>query len=61
MTCDERRCVRLSEGERVRLDSRLEERELECLLVDRSVLAHQLVQAALPEHTGPVLVDVDTV
>ncbi len=52
---------RLSEGEHVRLGARLEERDLQRPLADRVVLAHELVEAAVPEQAVPVLVDVHAV
>ena len=48
----------LAERERVGLGAALEERDLQCSLPDRVVLAHELVQPALPEQAVPVLVDV---
>ena len=52
---------RLPERERVRLGAGLEERDLQRPLADRVVLAHELVQAAVPEQAVPVLVDVHAV
>ena len=51
----------LPERERVRLGAGLEERDLKRPLADRVVLAHELVEAAVPEQAGAVLVDVDAV
>jgi hypothetical protein len=51
----------LAEREDVRLGAGLEERDLQGLLADRVELAHQLVQAAVPEKAVSVLVDVDPV
>ena len=51
----------LAEREHVRLGAGLEERNLQRPLADRVELAHQLVQAAVPEQAVPVLVDVDPV
>ena len=51
----------LPERERVRLGAGLEERDLQRALADRVVLAHELVQPAVPEHAVPVLVDVHAV
>jgi len=48
----------LAERERVGLGAGLEERDLQCPLADRVVLAQELVQPALPEQPFPVLVDV---
>ena len=52
---------RLPERECVRLCAGLEERHLKRPLADRVVLAHELVQATVPEQPVPVLVDVDAV
>jgi hypothetical protein len=49
----ERECVRLGAG--------LEEGDLQCPLADRVVLAHELVEAAVPKQAAPVLTDVDAV
>jgi hypothetical protein len=51
----------LAERERVRLGARLEERDLQRPLTDPVLLAHVLVEAALPEQAVPVLVDVHAV
>jgi hypothetical protein len=53
-------CHRLSlaEREHVRLGAGSEERDLQRPLAHRVVLEHELVQAAVPEHAVPVLVDV---
>lgn len=51
----------LPEGERVRLGAGLEEYDLERLLVDRPVLAHELVHARVPEQAVSVLVDIHAV
>src|SRR4051812_7536668 len=51
----------LSERERVGLGAGLEECDLQRPLADRGVLAHQLVQAALPEQAVPVLVYIHAV
>src|SRR4051794_23175494 len=48
---------RLPEREHVRLGARLEERDLDRPLAHRVVLAHELVEAAVPEHAVAVLVD----
>ena len=48
----------LSEREDVCLGAGLEERDLQRPLTDGVVLAHELVQAAIPEQAVPVLVDV---
>jgi hypothetical protein len=48
----------LAEREHVRLDAGLEERDLQRPLADPVVLAHELVQAAVPEQAVPLLVDV---
>lgn len=53
--------IALPERERVRLGAWLEERDVQRPLADRVVLAHELVQAAVPEHAVPVLVDVHAV
>ena len=50
----------LSEGEHVRLGARLEEHDLQRPLADRVMLAHEMVQAAVPEQAVAVLVDVHT-
>jgi hypothetical protein len=50
----------LTECERVRFGAGLEEGDLERPLADRVVLAHELVQAAVPEQADSVLVDVHT-
>jgi hypothetical protein len=47
----------LPEREHVRLGARFAERNLERPLADRVVRAHELVQAADPEHAVAVLVD----
>src|SRR5918996_4386022 len=52
---------RLPERERVCLGAGLEERDLERPPLDRVVLAHQLVHAAVPEHAVAVLVYVHAV
>src|SRR5262249_8905063 len=52
---------RLSEREHVRLGAALEERDLEGLLADRVVLAHELVQTPVPEQSAPILLDVHAV
>jgi hypothetical protein len=49
----------LAECKHVRLGAGLEESDLECPVVDRVVLAHELVEAAVSEHAVSVLVDVD--
>ena len=51
----------LPECERVRLGAGLEERDFQCLLADRVVLAHELVQATVAEQAVSFLVDVDAV
>ena len=51
----------LPEREHVRLGAWLEERDLQRPLADRVVLAHELVQAAVPEQAVPVLIDVHAV
>jgi hypothetical protein len=51
--------VGLAERERVGLGAALEERDLQCPLADRVVLAHELVEAAVPEQAVPSLVDVN--
>ena len=51
----------LPEREHVRLGAGLEEGDLQRPLADRVVLAHELVQAAVPEHALPVLGDVHAV
>src|SRR5918999_1487724 len=51
----------LAEGEDIRLDSGLPERDLQRPLADRVAPAHELVEAAVPEQAAPVLVDVDAV
>jgi hypothetical protein len=48
----------LAEGERVGLGAGLEERDLQCPLADRVVLAYELVEPALSEQAVPVLGDV---
>jgi hypothetical protein len=48
----------LAERERVRLGAGLVEADLERSLADPVVLARELVQAAVAEHAGSVLVDV---
>jgi hypothetical protein len=48
----------LPECERVGLGAWLEEGDLQGPLADRVVLAHELVQAAVPKHAVAVLVDV---
>ncbi len=50
-----------AERERVRLGAGLEERDLQRPLTDPVVLAHELVQAALPEQAVPVFVHVHAV
>jgi hypothetical protein len=50
--------VGLAERERVRLGAGLVERDLQRPLADGVVLAHELVQPALPEQAVPGLVDV---
>jgi hypothetical protein len=54
------RLLWLPAREHVRLGAGLEERDLQRPLADR-VLAHELVQAAVPEQAVPVLVDVHAV
>jgi hypothetical protein len=56
-----RRVSWLAEGEGIRLDSGLEEPDLERPLADGVVLADELVQAAVSKHPIPVCVDVDAV
>jgi hypothetical protein len=51
----------LPERERVRLGAGLEEGDLQRSLAYRVALAHELVQAALPERAVAVLVDVHAV
>jgi hypothetical protein len=51
----------LAECERVCLGAGLEERDLERPLANPVVLSHELVEAALPEHAVPLLVDVHAV
>jgi hypothetical protein len=50
----------LTEREHVRLGAAFEEGDLKRLLVDRVMLAHELIQAAVPKHAVSALVDVDT-
>jgi hypothetical protein len=52
--------VALPECERVGLGAWLEEGDLQGALADRFVLAHELVQAAVPKHAVALLVDVPT-
>ena len=52
------RVLRLPEREDVRLRARLDEGDLQRPLVDRVVLANQLVEAAVAEKAVPLLVDV---
>jgi hypothetical protein len=51
----------LPESERVGLGAGPEERDLQRPLVNRVVLAHELVEAAVPEQAVSVLVDVHAV
>ena len=51
----------LPEGERVCLGAWGRERDLQYALADRLALAHELVQAAVAEQAGPVLVDIEPV
>ena len=48
----------LAEREHVRLGAGLEERDLQGPFADRTGLAHELVQAAVPEQAVPVVVDI---
>jgi hypothetical protein len=52
------RRFRLPECEHVRFDPGLEERDLQRPLADGVVLAHELVQPAVPEHAPSILVDI---
>ena len=52
------RSARLPERERIRLGAGVGERDLQRPLADGVVLAHELVQAAVPEQSVPGLVDV---
>src|SRR5829696_6475997 len=51
--------IALPERERVGAGAWLDEGDLQRPLEDRVVLAHELVEAALPKHAVAVLVDVD--
>jgi hypothetical protein len=51
----------LPEGEHVCLGARLQEGDLQGPVADRVVGAHELVQAAVPEQTVAVLVEVHAV
>lgn len=51
----------LPEREYVRLGAGFEERDLQCPLADRVVLAYELVEAAVLEQAGPVVGDVHAV